>query len=104
MQLNILNTHSLRIFHTENLMIYIDNYITETKAKYLPELAEPLHEASPLSKSAKLKTDDKEIRSSMSAVVLGDTVVACVERRSVEFKGTCHLVTWRILSYQVRHK
>jgi prolyl 4-hydroxylase len=68
------------------------------------ELAEPIYEPSPLSKGADLKTYDKEIRSSMSAVVLDDPIVACVEQRSVEFQGympVSHLEDLQVVKYDM---
>ncbi|KAK3197460.1 hypothetical protein GRF29_216g225057 [Pseudopithomyces chartarum] len=75
------------IFSTDPLIIYLENYLSHSEAAYLLHLATPYYRQSPVSKGYDLETYDREIRSSMSAVVPDDPVVSCIERRSVDFQG-----------------
>lgn len=75
------------IFSTDPLIIYLENYLSHSETAYLLHLATPYYRQSPVSKGYDLETYDREIRSSMSAVVPDDPVVSCIERRSVDFQG-----------------
>ena len=81
------NGFKTHLYSADPVMIYIENYVSKLEAAYLLEVAEPLYMDSPLSKGATAKTYDKEIRSSMSAVIIDDPVVNCIEKRSLEFQG-----------------
>jgi prolyl 4-hydroxylase len=93
-----------RVFSFDPLIIYIENWVTQEEAKYLLHIAEPLYERSPVSTGVNLKGYDNEIRSSMSAVVLDDPIVRCIELRSVAFQGHTslnHLEDLQVVKYGV---
>ncbi|KAK4209263.1 prolyl 4-hydroxylase subunit alpha-3 [Rhypophila decipiens] len=75
------------IFSLDPLIIYVENYLTPSEISYLLSLAVPYYRPSPVSKGYTLEAYDTEIRSSMSAVLPDDPVVACIEQRSVDFQG-----------------
>ncbi|KAK0621050.1 putative prolyl 4-hydroxylase 6 [Lasiodiplodia hormozganensis] len=81
------HTISPHIFSSDPLIIYVADFLTAAETSYLLNLATPYYRQSPVSKGYALETYDREIRSSMSAVVPDDPVVACVEQRAVDFQG-----------------
>ncbi|KAJ5434834.1 Prolyl 4-hydroxylase alpha subunit [Penicillium cf. griseofulvum] len=75
------------IFSTDPLIIYIEDYLSYEETRYLLHLADPLFIQSPVSKGYRLDEYDLSIRSSKSAVLPSDPVVACIEQRTMDFQG-----------------
>ncbi|EOD47680.1 putative 2og-fe oxygenase family protein [Neofusicoccum parvum UCRNP2] len=98
------HTFKTHIFSTDPLIIYVEDYLSKPETEYLLDLAVPYYRQSPVSKGYQLEAYDREIRSSMSAVVPDDPVVSCIEARSVEFQGympTAHLEDIQVVKYGV---
>lgn len=93
-----------QIFSADPLIIYVEDYLSQRETEYLLNLAVPYYRQSPVSKGYDLETYDREVRSSMSAVVPDDPVVSCIESRSVEFQGfmpTANLEDIQVVKYGI---
>jgi hypothetical protein len=81
------HTINPHICSSDPLIFYIADYLTVDETSYLLNLAIPHYRQSPVSQGHVLKTYDRKIRSSMSAVVPDDPVVACIAQRPVNFQA-----------------
>ncbi|EAW12362.1 putative 2OG-Fe(II) oxygenase family oxidoreductase [Aspergillus clavatus NRRL 1] len=79
--------YQTHIFTTDPLIVYIEDYLSHDETVYLQHLAESRFMESPVSKGYRLDEYDTSIRSSQSAVLPRDPVVACIEQRTMDFQG-----------------
>ncbi|KAL8856237.1 MAG: hypothetical protein Q9178_007154 [Gyalolechia marmorata] len=98
------------VFSEEPLMIYIEDFVSLHEAEHLIELATPGYSASQVSLSDDIEGHgrdgeavNEEARSSQSAFVTDDAIVACIEARATDFQGvsTSRLERFQVVRYGV---
>ncbi|MCJ1393919.1 Prolyl 4-hydroxylase, alpha polypeptide [Xylographa bjoerkii] len=84
------HSYKARIFSTDPLIIYLENYITAPEREYIVNMAEPNYVQSEVAEST---ADDEfralivDSRSSQSAYFYDDPVTSCIQERSASFQG-----------------
>ncbi|KAE9964829.1 hypothetical protein EG328_010155 [Venturia inaequalis] len=87
---------TIKIFSSYPLIIYIENFISESEREHLKNVANPLFKRSEVATEGLID----EIRTSSSAILpRDDPIVDCITRRAAEFQG--HVSPLRMEPLQV---
>jgi prolyl 4-hydroxylase len=80
------HSYQTYIAHHEPLVIYVDNFLSNTETEHLVQLAETSYQQSTVF-TAESESFDPKIRNSSKALLPRDEIVQCIEQRAREFQG-----------------
>ncbi|KAF2214706.1 hypothetical protein CERZMDRAFT_36869 [Cercospora zeae-maydis SCOH1-5] len=78
--------YTAHIYSTSPLMVYIDNFLSETEVEHLIALSSGKWNISTVF-NAGIEGVDSTVRKSEKAAIERDTVVQCIEQRALAFQG-----------------
>ncbi|PPJ56344.1 hypothetical protein CBER1_00720 [Cercospora berteroae] len=80
------HSYTAHIYSTSPLMIYIENFLSDTEVEHLIEKSSQKWTTSTIF-NAGVENIDPQIRKSEKAAIDRDNVVQCIEQRALEFQG-----------------